>query len=329
VRAHASYMDVVLHKNSLMSYSEFFPVGIKSVEIRFKCDNCNNEVLSEDIGVPSPNFSAEKASDSHNDNNGFAVCEHCQKEFDIWVYAGWSDGYVDVSDIEDEDIIEVIENADELDSYYEEQIDAILSSPNYDFLFLTEINNLKSLNTTDLGDSDLQKTLQRQIYSGAITCLEDYLSTTLVQQVLNNEENFKSFVRTFHNIRNRKFSLSEIYEQLDQIKTTVKKELLDVIYHDLPKVKGMYEDCLKITFPDIAEVMKAVKIRHDMVHRNGKNKNGNEIELSEQVVNDVITKVEVFVKAIDEEITKAQQKINKHRADLQSESSSDSGKFAK
>ena len=82
-----------------------------------------------------------------------------------------------------------------------------------------------------------------------------------------------------------------------------------MIYHDLPKVKVMYKDCLKITFPDIAELMKAIKIRHDMVHRNGKNKEGEEIEMSKSMVSDVITKVEIFVKAIDEEITKAQQPL--------------------
>ena len=43
-----------------------------------------------------------------------------------------------------------------------------------------------------------------------------------------------------------------------------------------------------------------------MVHRNGKNKEGEEIEISKQVVQDVIDKVEKFVSEIDKEITKAQ-----------------------
>jgi hypothetical protein len=46
-----------------------------------------------------------------------------------------------------------------------------------------------------------------------------------------------------------------------------------------------------------------------MVHRNGKNKEGEKIEITKDVVIDVITKVETFVTEIDEKITKAQQGV--------------------
>lgn len=285
-----------------MGYTDFFPFGTESIEVRFKCDKCGSEVHSDSIRVPSPDFTAEKASDSYNDNDGYAVCPECEKEFNIWVNAGYSDGYVEIDDIADEDIIEVIENQEELDDYYEEQIETSLSVSNFIALFNSEINNLKELNRTDLGNEDLQKTLQRQLYSGAITCLEDYLSTTLINEVLNDDENFKNFVRTYHGIRNRKFSLNEIYEKLEQIKTTVKKELVDVIYHDLPKVKGMYEDTLKIEFPDISELMKIIKHRHDMVHRNGKDKDGNEIIISKETIDKTINTVETFVNELERKI---------------------------
>ena len=288
-----------------MGYSEFFPFGNKSVTVEFDCDACGNRVESEEIRIPSPNYAAEKASDSHNENDGYAVCENCDKDFEVYVYAGYADGYIVVGDV-DEDSIQVHEIEDELDEYYEEQIDAIIHSLNFINQFNKEITNLKQLNEVDLGNDELQETLRRQIFSGAITCLEDYLSTTLVQEVLNNEDNFKQFVKTFRGIKNRKFDLSEIYDKLDKIRDIVKKELVDVIYHDLPKVKGMYHDALGIDFPDIDELMSAIKTRHDMVHRNGKNKEGEKIEITKDLVVDVIEKVEVFVKEIDEKITKAQ-----------------------
>src|SRR5690606_25516799 len=121
-----------------MSNVEFFPVGNKSVEIRFKCDQCHQEVLSEEIKIPSPNYEADRSSESYNDNEGFAICNKCGKEFVIWVYAGYSDGFIDVQNISDEDIFEIIENRDESDEYYEEQIEAILSTPYYDFIFFSE-----------------------------------------------------------------------------------------------------------------------------------------------------------------------------------------------
>jgi len=290
-----------------MGYTEFSPFGNKAVIVKFDCDECENRVKSDEIGIPSPNYAAEKASDSHNENEGYAVCEKCDKNFDVYVYAGYADGYVEVNDVDD-DSIHVQEIDDDLEEYYyEEQIEAILSSAYYDFYFIEEIGKLKELNDIDLEKEELQETLRRQIFSGAITCLEDYLSTTLIQQVLNDKENFKKFVKTFRDIKNRKFNLSEIYDKLDSIRDIVKKELVDVIYHDLPKVKGMYHDTLGVDFPDIGDLMSAIKTRHDMVHRNGKNKEGEKIEITKELVVYVIEKVELFVKDIDEKITKAQQ----------------------
>lgn len=291
-----------------MGYSEFSPFGNKAVIVEFDCDDCGTRVDSAEIGIPSPNYGAEKASDSHNENEGYAICENCAKNFDVYVYAGYADGYVEVNDVDD-DSIRVQEIEDDLDEYYEEQIEAILSSPYYDFYFIEEIEKLKELNDINLEKEELQETLRRQIFSGAITCLEDYLSTTLIQQVLNNEENFKQFIKTFRGIKNRKFNLSEIYDKLDSIRDIVKKELVDVIYHDLPKVKGMYQDTLGIDFPNIGDLMSAIKTRHDMVHRNGKNKEGEKIEITKELVVEVIEKVELFVKNIDKKITKAQQSV--------------------
>lgn len=239
-----------------MGYCEFSPWGNKSVTVEFDCDNCGHRVISEEIGIPTPNYMAEKASDSHNKNEGYAVCEECDKNFDVYVYAGYADGYIDVDDVDDETIVvNEITDERELDYYIEEQIDAIIGSLNFIDIFNKDISNLKQLNDVDLGNPDLQETLRRQIYSGAITCLEDYLSTTIIQEVLNKEEFFKNFVKTYHGIKNRKFDLSEIYEKFDKLRDIVKIELVEVIYHDLPKVKGMYQDTFQIVFPDRKSVV--------------------------------------------------------------------------
>jgi hypothetical protein len=287
-----------------MGYKEFSPWGNKSVTVEFDCDECENHIVSEEIGVPEPNYAAERASDSHSENEGYAVCESCNKNFNVYVFAGYADAYVEVDDIDD-DAIEVNEIIDEkdLDYYIEEQIDAIIESLNFIKAFNKEISNLKQLNDVSLENPDLQETLKRQIYSGAITCLEDYLSTTLIQEVLNKEEYFKNFVRTYHGIKHRKFNLSEIYDNLDKLRDVVKVELVDVIYHDLPKVKGMYKDTLNIDFPEIKDLMTVIKTRHDMVHRNGKNKDGIKIDITKELISGVISKVEDFVKSIDEKLT--------------------------
>jgi transcription elongation factor Elf1 len=290
-----------------MGYKEFFPFGAKSIEIIFKCDVCNHIVKTESFHLPTPNYLAEKASDSHNGNQEDAICDKCNKNFEIDISVGFADAYVEIDDVLDVDIFEIIENFQEDDEYYEDQINSILSGTDYYEIFIHEIGNLKDINDVDLRNSNLQKTLLRQIYSSIISCLEDYLSSTLIREVLNVDLYFKNFVRTNPRIKDRKFNLNDIYEELEKLTDVVKKELVDVIYHDLPKVRLMYQGALKIDFPEIADLMKIIMTRHDMVHRNGKDKDGKIIELNEGIIDDVIDMVQDFVTDIESRIKYAER----------------------
>lgn len=282
-----------------MAHEYFSPFGISFIELEFECDNCHHTIKTDGFGVPNPNFMAEKASDSYGTSEEYAVCENCGKEFNIDINAGYGDGYVEVYEINNETSIKIYEIPDEYDEYVDEQIETILLTSNFLSIFNSEIQNLKDLNNLSLNDENIAKTLRRQIYSGTITCLEDYLSTTLINKVLNNDNLFKRFVRTFKPIQDRKFNLSEIFDKQAQLKDIVKKELLDIIYHDIPKVKGMYEDTFEIEFPLIDEVSKIVSNRHNMVHRNGKDKEGIEVSLTKESIDEVITIIEKFILGID------------------------------
>lgn len=61
----------------------------------------------------------------------------------------------------------------------------------------------------------------------------------------------------------------------------------------------MYEDTFEIEFPNIEEVAKIVVNRHNMVHRNGKDKDGNEIVIDKESVENVINIVDEFIHSID------------------------------
>ena len=98
--------------------------------------------------------------------------------------------------------------------------------------------------------------------------------------------------------KKRKFELREIFEEYDKIKETAKVVMLDTIYHNLPSVSQMFKDTFKIDFPPIKEVYECVLKRHDLVHRNGKTKDGTPVKPSEIAVNELIDKVSKFVEKI-------------------------------
>lgn len=78
--------------------------------------------------------------------------------------------------------------------------------------------------------------------------------------------------------------------------------MLDVIYHDLPKVNGMYLNTLNISLPDLAVIYKAVFMRHDFVHRNGKTKAGEVHKIESKDIDDLCNEVERFVNEIDRQL---------------------------
>ncbi len=279
-----------------MKQIDFSPYNTSSIIIKFECNECKGKVISEDIYVPSPNYMAERSRDSDNYNEGYAFCENCDKEFEIEVCVGFGGGLISIEGIDEEIDVEIIE-----DEYIEEQIETYIDSSEFFNTFQQEINYLKKLNQLSL-DKELKRTLQRQIFSGSITCLEDYLSSRLINNVLKDDELFEKFVKNYKNMENRTFQLNEIFDKYRGLEKTVKIELLDIIYHNIPKVKGIYEKVFEIKFPEITSVCEIVSDRHNMVHRNGKDKQGNEIEINDKKIIDILDTVENFIKQIDDSI---------------------------
>ena len=110
------------------------------------------------------------------------------------------------------------------------------------------------------------------------------------------------FVQTFKDFENKKIDFNKIFEIIPNIRDIVKKELLELLYHNLPKISGIYKNTLDIQFPSIKEVMKLINIRHDLIHRNGKNKDGDVIEISKEKLIDTISTIKKFISDIEDQI---------------------------
>lgn len=182
--------------------------------------------------------------------------------------------------------------------YYQEQYDAITGNKDFLNKFQEEITNLENLNNLAVDDPALGVVLKRQIFSGVIGTLETFLSDTFINRTMDDDEYFKNFIESYPEFKQRKFELRHLFVEQGRIKATAKKIMLDVIYHDLPKISKMYASTFKIEFPNIGPLMKDILTRHDLVHRNGKTKDGEEVVINEQSIIDLIKKVRDFVQDI-------------------------------
>lgn len=101
-----------------MGIRDFSPFGTKAIEVKFNCNrnNCNHEIISEEIEVPSPDYSAENHSDSIRENEGYAVCSNCGAEYEIGIQVGFGGGNIIIDGIADDYIIDIIEHSEEYDT---------------------------------------------------------------------------------------------------------------------------------------------------------------------------------------------------------------------
>lgn len=154
-------------------------------------------------------------------------------------------------------------------------------------------------------NSDHIKQMITQLAHGAaIAALEAYLLEMTVWRALNkDEQSLRSFVEnnTDSKLGGGTFKLSEIHQKMDGLKKQVFAYLQTYVWHRLDDVKTIFENSFKIKFPKVSELMGDVLVRHDIVHRGGKNKAGDPVTVSEEDVRKVIERIRVFSKALEAE----------------------------
>lgn len=169
--------------------------------------------------------------------------------------------------------------------------------------FQESIAVIKQLLEVKIENDTLQNHQNKLLYANVITSMETYLSDTFINKAITSKEYLRKFVETFHDFKNIKFDYAEIFEKYEDVETYVTKSLLDIMYHNIGKVKGMYMDTFGIEFPkDIKSIYQAVNIRHDIVHRNGQDKNKNEHQIDGMQIQKLITDVSAFIDFINNQI---------------------------
>lgn len=152
---------------------------------------------------------------------------------------------------------------------------------------------------------NLQQTFNRMLFASAITAMETYLSDAFIHNVLGDDALTSRLLKSAPELKDRKFSLAELFEWKRHAKEHVSEYLLDIVWHNLAKVRQLYESVLDVRFPEDSDGLhRAVAVRHDLVHRNGRTKSGLMHRLKEAEIAAVFSAVERFVGAIDTQLPK-------------------------
>lgn len=143
--------------------------------------------------------------------------------------------------------------------------------------------------------------LQRMCYASMVTAMEAYLGDIIKREVMTRPSLMERFVASYSEYSELKFTLSQIHSQLRKLHTRVRDTLDGIAFHNLAKARKIFMDVLLIEFEANAFglLCKAVNIRNDIVHRNGKDKKGNMVNVSMNDVQELRSCIMKFISHID------------------------------
>ncbi len=180
-------------------------------------------------------------------------------------------------------------------------------SSNIHSIFVSELDALRIMFDSNLNNPQKKAFLLhtnivvKMSYAYAVTLLESYLGDTLRTLISQDEQLLKNALRKFKVLKNVK--LADVAETDLDIKSLVLRYVGDVLYHNIPNVIEMYEQVLGVKLEiDISKVIKITKLRHDIVHRNGRTIDGSTISIGAQDFTQAISDIKEFTGALQRAI---------------------------
>lgn len=167
-------------------------------------------------------------------------------------------------------------------------------------VFKTSLGDILAL--TQIAENN--ETLARMLYATVISAMETYLSDTLRKQVFVKPAIKRRFVETHGKFKGNQLDLRDIYTRLEKLDSFIAEVIDSESFHNIVSVNKLYKNVLltDISKPHMDKLVKAIDIRHDIVHRNGKSLNGTIHKLTMDDVHQLVLDVDAAIQHIDKQI---------------------------
>lgn len=124
--------------------------------------------------------------------------------------------------------------------------------------------------------------INRMVFAHFIGAFEALLSDFLISNVLNDSTAMKRLIERDEQLRGLRFSLSEIGTSPNLMKESIRHRLRSEMWHNIKKANALYVKAFGIDIRSMfgssnPAIEKAIEYRHDCVHRNGHDRDGNEL----------------------------------------------------
>lgn len=145
------------------------------------------------------------------------------------------------------------------------------------------------------------------VFSQAITAFEAYFCDTLIKNITASTKAMRLLLTKDGPLSQAKFPLTDILENPKLVHEEIQRSLRNRLFHKVTEVARLYDNALEISIvpnrADLDRLKTDIGYRHDCVHRNGVDKEGNKLNvLTKDYVADTISVVERFVEHTQKQI---------------------------
>ena len=152
-------------------------------------------------------------------------------------------------------------------------------------------------------DAAEQQFFLRLLFASVITALETYLADLFISSIKGNSRALRKFVESFHGFQTGRLKTRDIFKEFEQLEHRVTSMLVGkMIWHRLDPVAKIFRDTFGVDFtqaPVLSELLRDIEIRHDIIHRSGKKKDGTERALTDEDIHKLIGRCVALVQSIE------------------------------
>lgn len=190
---------------------------------------------------------------------------------------------------------------DDFDDYYESTI-GTRSEPSA--IYEKRISEIEQMIFNKQNKFDNPQLVLQMCYIMIISSLEAYISDTVIYWAKKEEKVL--FRIASKECKDKDFKLSDVLNDLEKFKDNVINHLTNnVIWHKLDKLKPVLEHGFGVKVPEFGKIIGSVQIRHDIVHRAGKTKSGEPLNITIDELKELKNNVNDFVSKFENNLSEA------------------------
>lgn len=259
------------------------------VDITFRCQKCkaNNSI---NVELEGPDWDLDEFYDHVEDPSTVtteeqwpAECIECEHEHYVFLEYNGFGADLEVLDLPETDYsISIIKFDSGIDWLSAIGLSSRLWKEEIFKNFLVSAADIKEIIRKQASNNGYSL-INRMLFTQTISSFEAYLGDTLIQKVKGDSAAIESIIEKNTELSSNKYTLQEISRHPNFVEDRVLGYLSEVLYHNIGKVEVLYKIAIDIDLPidkkDKPELYRAIKYRHDCVHRNGFDGKGVRLEV--------------------------------------------------